>query len=64
MASEMTDDRRCLMMTHLEGFADEFVMVGQVGPAVDAGVGPVAGGQILAECLRHLRAKNKLCVFP
>lgn len=38
----------------LEGFADEFVMVGQVGPAVDAGVGPVAGGQILAECLRHL----------
>ena len=48
-------------MTHLEGFADEFVMVGQVGPAVDAGVGPVAGGQILAECLRHLRAKNK---FP
>ena len=50
-----------LVMTHLEGFADEFVMVGQVGPAVDAGVGPVAGGQILAECLRHLRAKNK---FP
>ena len=63
MASEMTEDRCLLMMTHLEGFADEFVMVGQVGPAVDAGVGPVAGGQILAECLRHLRAKNKLCVF-
>lgn len=38
----------------LEGFADEFVMVGQVGTAVDAGVGPVAGGQILAKCLRHL----------
>ena len=41
-------------VTDLEGFADEFVMVGQVGPAVDAGVGPVAGGQILAECLGHL----------
>lgn len=38
----------------LEGFADEFVMVGQVGPAVDAGVGPVAGGKILAKCLGHL----------
>ena len=37
--------------THLEGFADEFVMVGQVGPAVDAGISPVAGGQILAKCL-------------
>ena len=45
-------------MTHLEGFADEFVMVGQVGPAVDAGVGPVAGGEILAECLRHLLETN------
>ena len=45
-------------MTHLEGFADEFVMVGQVGPAVDAGVGPVAGGKILAKCLGHLFETN------
>ena len=46
-------------MTHLEGFADEFVMVGQVGTAVDAGVGPVTGGQILAKCLRHLFQKRE-----
>ena len=39
------------VFSNLEGFADELVMVGQVGPAVDAGISPVAGGQILAKCL-------------
>jgi len=35
----------------LEGFGDEFVMVGEVGAAVDAGVGPVAGGKVRPESL-------------
>ena len=42
------------VFSNLEGFADELVMVGKVGPAVDAGVGPVARGKILTESLRHL----------
>ena len=40
---------------HLEGFADEFIVVGEVSAAVDAGVGPVTlTRQILTKCLRHL----------
>ena len=50
-ANERAHKKSLTNKTHLEGFADEFVMVGQVGPAVDAGIGPVAGGQILAKCL-------------
>lgn len=35
---------------------NEFIMIGQVGPAVDAAVSPMAGGQICLESLgsRHL----------
>lgn len=35
---------------------NEFIMIGQVGPAVNAAVGPVAGGQIRLKSLgsRHL----------
>ena len=35
----------------LEGFADEFVVVGEVSSAVDTGVGSVAVRQILSERL-------------
>ena len=42
-------------VSHLEGFADEFIVVGEVSAAVDAGVGPVTlTRQILTKCLRNL----------
>lgn len=38
-------------MTSLEGLRDELIMLGQVCPAVDTAVCPVAPGQVTAESL-------------
>lgn len=37
----------------LKGFTDEFVMVGEVSPTVDAGVRSVTGGEVGSEGLHH-----------
>lgn len=40
---------------------NEFIMIGQVGPAVNAAVGPVAGGQIRLESLGSRHLHHRCC---